>query len=221
MKYLLHTIMIIFILAMLSACQTFEEMRPEICPNCTDTEWQQKVEENRRMVAEFDRRSREDSRRINATLNRVDAEKVFEKKYPRCYYKFGREMRQMGVGSQQFLGLCEEYVKDSTQVATLDDPNKNTSNSDISNPVIRTNAPVKRWDNKGNPKTWLLVQSPLWPCLDRHKWKYENGVLKCISDKNTRGKTIKVTSTLTPYIPLQNQKNHSVKNSRVCFIPET
>lgn len=186
MRYLLHVVVTVIVLVTLSACQSFEEMRPEICPTCTDAQWQVKVEERKAQIAKIRKESQ-------ASSSEFQAQQAFFDQYPRCFKEYNLQMQTLGVRSPQFLELCEEY---GIQIGSVDDPNKDVPNDGISNPIIRTNAPVKRWDNKGGPKTWLTAQSPLWPCRDRKRWN----VPTCISDANTAGRSFKITAVLERYV---------------------
>jgi len=101
--------------------------------------------------------------------------------------------------------------KRRTKVARSDDSADTGGRSNLGNPG---SAPVKRQDDTGGPKTWLLAQSPLWACLDRKRWIWatikgrtrhtdrtskDEGV--CTSDANTAGKKFRIESVVKRYSP--------------------
>lgn len=115
MKQILTATILVTTLGLLSACGTtaFVERRAELCPTCTDAEWQIKVQENAALEAEQRRRNAESARKYEAEqLQIARDQEAFGMKYPRCYHKYRIQMGYMGVKSPEFLALCEEYMRD-------------------------------------------------------------------------------------------------------------
>lgn len=115
MKQFFTAAILVATLSVLSACGTtkFVERRAELCPTCTDAEWQIKVQENAAREAEQRRRNKEREREelIKHNQELRDRQEFYDK-YPRCYHKYQLDMNISGVTAPEFLVLCEEYMRD-------------------------------------------------------------------------------------------------------------
>lgn len=232
MRYLIHAGLAVFILFTLSACvsaPSFDEYRSELCPTCTDAQWRVKTAE---LDREWERISAEQykqkQKEAQEERQRAKSEAIsaFAQKYERCYIRNHRKIETLGVTSPEFLALCKEYVADQAKKNGNSDVAFNGPSNDgivLRRPVVQTvKTSNKRWDNKGNPRTWLTSQSPLWACLDKHRWVWDTirGQTRhtdttsvdegyCKSDANTKGKTFTIKAEIKRYIPPRKTSDDS------------
>lgn len=237
MRYLIHAGLTVFILFTLSACvstPSFDEYRSEICPTCTDAQWKVKT-------AEFDRewkrisaeQYKQKQKEAQEERQRAKSEAIsaFAQKYERCYIRNYGKIETLGVTSPEFLALCKEYVADQAKKNGNSDVAVNGPSNDgivLRRPVVQTvKTSNKRWDNKGSPRTWRASQSPLWACLDKHRWVWDTVKNSrfvsethtsvdegyCKSDPNTKNQTFTIKAEIKRYTPPPNEPLSELLNS--------
>ncbi len=150
MKHFLTASILIATLAALTGCfKTFAESRAEYCPNCTDAEWKIKVEEDEARSAKF----REEQNALRLARIADGAELAISN--PNCYAKFKQQIEYLGVDRNirsECFYIQEDQTNQDLAEGEIDNQNPILV-GEVKGPIIRTNAPVKRWDNKGNPRS--------------------------------------------------------------------